>query len=157
MVHKARASVRITGKAAMSKTSLMTMTAEIAGAYLSRNRVQQTEVAGLVTAIHGALDSLATGAPEKTPGATTPAVPVKKSVTDTYIVCLEDGKRLKMLKRYLRTHFDLSPEQYRAKWGLPHDYPMVAPAYARQRSDFAKSIGLGTGKSVKRGRKARAS
>ncbi|HAJ48781.1 MAG TPA: hypothetical protein DCL54_19560, partial [Alphaproteobacteria bacterium] len=81
MVHKARASVRITGKAAMSKTSLMTMTAEIAGAYLSRNRVQQTEVAGLVTAIHGALDSLATGAPEKTPGATTPAVPVKKSVT----------------------------------------------------------------------------
>jgi predicted transcriptional regulator len=74
---------------------------------------------------------------------TKPAVPVKKSIADDYIICLEDGKKLKMLKRYLRSHYDMTPEQYRAKWNLPADYPMVAPAYARQRSDFAKSIGLG--------------
>ncbi|MGB1548430.1 MAG: MucR family transcriptional regulator, partial [Alphaproteobacteria bacterium] len=84
-----------------------------------------------------------------------PMVSIRKSITPDYIICLEDGKKLKMLKRHLRTTYGLTPEQYRAKWGLPADYPMVAPNYAAQRSDFAKQIGLGKQGNVKRGRKAR--
>lgn len=137
-----------------TKGQLIGMVAKVAAAYVSHNRVPSSDVTALIASIHGTLDGLATGTPEKLPGNRAPAVPIKKSVTDAYLVCLEDGKRLKMLKRYLRTHYDLSPEQYRAKWGLPHDYPMVAPNYAKQRSDFAKSIGLGkTGDNPKRGRK----
>jgi predicted transcriptional regulator len=138
----------------ISNGALLRMTANVTSAYLSRHQVQQGDVAALLNGVHGALAALASGEPERPPGNTVPAVSIKKSVTDAYIVCLEDGKRLKMLKRYLRTHYDLSPEQYRAKWGLPHDYPMVAPDYAKRRSDFAKSIGLGrTGDNPKRGRK----
>jgi predicted transcriptional regulator len=140
----------------MSKNAIMEMTAQITSAYLSRNQVPQSDVGGLVKSVHAALEGISTGEAEKPVGNTIPAVPIKKSITDAYIICLEDGKRLKMLKRYLRTHYDLSPEQYRAKWNLPHDYPMVAPDYAKQRSDFAKSIGLGkTANAGKRGRKKR--
>ena len=137
----------------MNKNDVMAMAAQVASAYISRNQISQSDVMVLLKGIHGTLDSLATGTVEQPIGSTTPAVPIKKSVTDAYIVCLEDGKRLKMLKRYLRSHFDMSPEDYRRKWRLAPDYPMVAPAYARQRSDFAKSIGLGTSANVDRGRR----
>ena len=138
----------------MSKDAIMAMTAQITSAYLSRNQVPQTDVGTLVKSVHAALEGISTGEAEKPVGNTIPAVSIKKSVQDTYLVCLEDGKQLKMLKRYLRTHFDMSPEDYRRKWGLAANYPMVAPAYARQRSDFAKSIGLGTtANAPKRGRK----
>jgi predicted transcriptional regulator len=138
----------------MSKTGIMEMTAHITSAYLSRNQVPQTDVGTLVKSVHAALEGISTGEAEKPVGNTIPAVPIKKSVTEDYIVCLEDGKKLKMLKRYLRSHFDMSPEDYRRKWGLTADYPMVAPAYAKRRSDFAKSIGLGrTSEPGKRGRK----
>lgn len=120
------------------------LTAEIVAAYLSNNSVNTDSVPELIRSVHGTLNGLGRdGAGPET--AQKPAVPVKKSVTNEYIVCLEDGKKLKMLKRYLRTHYNLSPEEYRARWGLPADYPMVAPNYAAQRSDFAKQIGLGRG------------
>jgi predicted transcriptional regulator len=123
----------------------LSVTGQIVSAYLSNNQLQATLLPDLIGAVYKAVPDANSGAstPPKVPVNTIPAVPVKKSVADAYIVCLEDGKRLKMLKRYLRTHYDLSPEDYRRKWGLPSDYPMIAPAYARQRSDFAKSIGLG--------------
>ena len=102
-----------------------------------------SDIAALLYTVHSALIML--GQPNKTevPAPLTPAVPIRKSVTPEYIVCLEDGKRLKMLKRHLMTHYNLTPDQYRAKWGLSADYPMVAPNYAAQRSEFAKKIGLG--------------
>lgn len=121
------------------------LTATIVSAYVSNNQMPANEVPGFIRNVFAAVAALpekgAAAATEK--AASAPAVPIKKSVTPEYIVCLEDGKRLKMLKRYLRSHFDMSPEQYRAKWGLPPEYPMCAPNYAKQRSDFAKSIGLG--------------
>lgn len=143
---------------ASDTTLLVTMTAGIVSAYLNRNQVLVADVPAAIRGVYQALAALASGPSE--PGGTTtaPAVSVKKSVTDEYLICLEDGKRLKMLKRYLRTHYNMTPEQYRTKWGLPHDYPMVAPAYARTRSAFAKRIGLGkipTG--ATRGRKRKAS
>jgi predicted transcriptional regulator len=140
----------------ISNDALLRMTANVTSAYLSRHQVQHGDVAALLNGVHGALAAMASGEPQQPAGNTIPAVSIKKSVTDAYLICLEDGKRLKMLKRYLRTHFNLSPEQYRAKWNLPHDYPMVAPDYAKRRSDFAKSIGLGKTMSAgKRGRKKR--
>ena len=135
------------------ESGLMGLTAEIASAYLSRHQVQPADVAGLITSVHATLGALASGVPEKKPGNTIPAVSIKKSVTDAYLICLEDGKRLKMLKRYLRSRYDMTPEQYRAKWNLPSDYPMVAPDYSKHRSDFAKSIGLGRAAGQTRGRK----
>lgn len=123
--------------------NMLGLTTQIVAAYVSHNQIPLTEVPGMLRNVHSALSGLM-GAPVAEVNTNTkPAVPVKKSITDEYIICLEDGKRLKMLKRYLRSHYDMSPEQYRAKWGLPADYPMVAPNYAKQRSDFAKSIGLG--------------
>lgn len=122
------------------------LVAEIVAAYVSRNAVAPDAVPDLIRSVNEALATL-TGAaapaqPEERPR---PAVPISKSVQTDYIVCLEDGKRLKMLKRYLRSRYDLSPEEYRRRWNLPPDYPMVAPAYAARRSDFAKKIGLGRG------------
>jgi len=144
---------------ARDDTRLVTMTAGIVSAYLSRNQVLMADVPAAIRGVYQALAALASGAAGEPGGSTAaPAVSVKKSVTDEYLICLEDGKRLKMLKRYLRTHHNMTPEQYRTKWGLPHDYPMVAPAYARTRSAFAKKIGLGkipTG--ATRGRKRKAS
>jgi predicted transcriptional regulator len=117
--------------------------ADIVAAYVSNNAIPTSELPQLIASVHGAITRLAGPVAEPEPAPLVPAVPVKKSVTPDYIVCLEDGKKFKSLKRHLRTHYDLSPEQYRAKWGLPRDYPMVAPAYAEARSKLAKSMGLG--------------
>ena len=129
-----------------SSEELMRLGAEIVAAYVSRNVVTPDAVPDIIRSVHQALEGLSKGAapppPEERPK---PAVPISKSVQHDYIVCLEDGKKLKMLKRYLRSRYDMSPEEYRRRWGLPADYPMVAPAYAARRSDFAKQIGLGRG------------
>lgn len=121
---------------------LLRMTAEVAAAYVSNNTIAASELTDVIKTIYNSLLSL-----ERTDGNTMtaqkPMVPVKKSVTPEYIICLEDGKKLKMLKRHLRTAYRMTPDEYRAKWGLPADYPMVAPNYAQQRSAFAKRIGLG--------------
>jgi predicted transcriptional regulator len=130
---------------------ILGLSADIVAAYVGQNTVSQTLIPDLIRTVHGALSTLSSGeAPRAVAEKNKPAVPVSKSVQHDYIVCLEDGKRLKMLKRYLRSHYDMSPEEYRRKWGLPPEYPMVAPAYAARRSDFAKQIGLGKG--VRRGR-----
>jgi predicted transcriptional regulator len=121
----------------------LAMVAKVVAAYVSNNPVPVAELPGLVRSVHGTLSSLVGSSPTDAVTTQKPAVPVKKSVTAEHIVCLEDGKKLKMLKRYLRSRFGLSPEEYRTKWGLPPDYPMVAPNYAAQRSAFAKKIGLG--------------
>ena len=125
-----------------TKNELLGLTAEIVAAHVANNRVATNEVSGLISAVHGALSELAAPAPASAP-APEPAVPVRSSVKNDYIVCLEDGKKLKMLKRYLRTNYDMTPDDYRAKWNLPRDYPMVAPAYAEQRRGLAQKIGLG--------------
>jgi len=122
---------------------LLKFASEIVAAYVSNNPIPVSEIPAMIKSVHATLGGLAGGAASETPTALKPAVAVKKSVTPEYIICLEDGKKLKMLKRYLRSRYDLTPEEYRAKWGLPADYPMVAPNYAAQRSEFAKKIGLG--------------
>jgi predicted transcriptional regulator len=121
--------------------------AEIVSAFVSNNSVSNKQIPDLITSVHQTLMRVTGQAPE----ILKPAVPKKRSITPDYIVCLEDGKKLKMLKRHLRTSYDLSPKEYRQKWGLPDDYPMVAPKYAAQRSELAKKIGLG--KSRRKGRK----
>lgn len=123
--------------------TLITLTADIVSAHVSNNSVAVNDVPGLIQNVHGALTQLGTTAPEPEVKQE-PAVSVRASVKPDYIVCLEDGKKLKMLKRHLMTHYNLTPEQYRAKWNLPADYPMVAPNYAEQRRSLAKKIGLGT-------------
>ena len=123
-----------------SAIELMT---EIASAYVSNNSVRSADLPALVGEIHGALQRLLTGAAPAEPATLTPVVPIKKSVMPDYIICLEDGRKFKSLKRHLRTAFNLSPDEYRAKWGLPSDYPMVAPAYAKARSALAVKMGLG--------------
>lgn len=123
-------------------SELLRMTAEVTAAYVSNNTLPVTQITDVIRTIHGSL--LALDRPETAASSDLkPLVPIKKSVTPDYIVCLEDGKKLKMLKRHLRTAYGMTPEAYRAKWGLPADYPMVAPNYAEQRSVFAKKIGLG--------------
>jgi predicted transcriptional regulator len=128
----------------LAKTELVELTAEIVSAYVSNNTVSVGDVPGLIGDIHTALARAAGGAPVIEREELRPAINVKKSVTPEYIICLEDGKKFKSLKRHLRTHYNLSPEEYREKWGLPHDYPMVAPNYAAARSALAKKMGLGT-------------
>ena len=127
----------------ISKEQLLEMTTEIVSAYVGNNTIAAGELNELIVSIHDSLHNLSTGGVEVEPEPIKPAVPVRRSVTPDYLICLEDGKRLKMLKRHLRTTYGLSPDDYRAKWGLPADYPMVAPNYAQQRSEFAKKIGLG--------------
>lgn len=128
-----------------AKTELVELTAEIVSAYVSKNSVPATDLPGLINDVHDAL-SRASGRVGTLPDRDElkPAVAIKKSVTPDYIVCLEDGKKFKSLKRHLRTHYKLSPDEYRAKWHLPADYPMVAPNYAAARSQLAKKMGLGT-------------
>lgn len=124
-----------------SEEDILKLVTEIVTAYVSRNAVAAEDLPNVIKSVHatlGGIQGAETGAPERAP-----AVPVKKSVTPDYIVCLEDGKKLKMLKRYLRAQYGLTPEAYRAKWNLPADYPMTAPNYAARRSEFAKQIGLG--------------
>ncbi len=127
-------------------TDLLEMTTEIVSSYVSANEISAENLGDLIRSVHRSLGSLGNvieaEKPTERPKA---AVTVAKSITDDYIVCLEDGKRLKMLKRYLRSKYDLSPDDYRKRWNLPADYPMVAPNYAKRRSEFAKQIGLGRG------------
>jgi predicted transcriptional regulator len=121
---------------------LLTLTTEIVAAHVSNNTVGVGDLPQLITQVYSSLANIGNGAaPAERP---TPVVSIKKSIQPDYIVCLEDGKRLKMLKRHLKTAYNMTPEQYRERWGLPPDYPMVAPNYARQRSRLAKEIGLGT-------------
>jgi MucR family transcriptional regulator, transcriptional regulator of exopolysaccharide biosynthesis len=121
---------------------LLKMTADIVSAYVSNNVVENSQLAEVIRCIHDSLSSLHKGGLVNNVSLK-PAVSVRKSIGDDYLICLEDGKRLKMLKRYLRSNYGMTPEEYRMKWSLPSDYPMVAPAYAKQRSAFAKQIGLG--------------
>ena len=127
------------------------LTAEIVSAYVSNNSVPAGDLSALINQVHSALSRVSSGQADAPSEPLKPAVSVKRSITPDHIVCLEDGKKFKSLKRHLRTQYNMTPEQYREKWGLPADYPMVAPNYARQRSRLAKEIGLGT-----RARRARA-
>ena len=122
---------------------LLQMTTDLVAAYLGNNAVSAAQIPDVIKSVYSSLTSLDGGVGASKQPAQKPAVSVKKSVTPDHIVCLEDGKKLKMLKRHLRTTYNLTPDEYRAKWGLPADYPMVAPNYAKQRSAFAKKIGLG--------------
>ncbi len=134
----------------MTDTSLLSLTTQIVAAYVSRNEVPRGEVARLVSEVHAALQAVGSGtAISVVPDITPQKSSIKKSVFPEYLVCLEDGKRFKSLKRHLRVKYSLTPEQYRTKWGLAADYPMVAPRYAETRSKLAKSMGLGR-KSKKR-------
>jgi predicted transcriptional regulator len=126
-----------------SPTDLLPLVTNIVSAHLSNNTVPVDELPQLIHDIYRALSTVGQNG-EATAERPTPVVPIKKSVTPDYIICLEDGKKLKMLKRHLRTAYGMTPEQYRERWGLPADYPMVAPNYAKQRSRLAKAIGLGT-------------
>ena len=126
------------------ETDTITLASQIVSAYVSKNSLQASDLPALISAVHQSLVKLGQPeAPAEAPADLKPAVPVKKSVTPDYIVCLEDGKRCKMLKRHLMASFGLTPDEYRAKWGLPNDYPMVAPNYAKARSDLAVKLGLG--------------
>ena len=127
-----------------ANANLIDLAADIVSAYVSNNTVPSSDLPNLIGEVYAALQRTSSGvAPEPQPEPLKPAVPVKKSVTPDYIVCLEDGKKFKSLKRHLRTQYNMTPEEYREKWGLPADYPMVAPAYAEARSRLAKEMGLG--------------
>jgi predicted transcriptional regulator len=123
--------------------TLITLTADIVSAHVSNNSVAVSDLPMLINNVHGALAGLG-DRPAETAARPEPKVSIRSSIKPDYIVCLEDGKKLKMLKRYLKTNFDMTPEQYRQRWGLAADYPMVAPNYAEQRRTLAKKIGLGT-------------
>ena len=129
--------------AASPSNELLSLTTEIVAAHVSNNSVGLSDLPGLIEQVYRTLSNVGQE-PAPAPERPQPAVPIKKSVTPDYIVCLEDGKKLKMLKRHLKTAYGMSPEEYRERWSLPADYPMVAPNYAKQRSKLAKQIGLGT-------------
>ena len=141
-------------QADMAET-LITLTSDIVAAHVSNNDVAVEDVASLITSVYGALAGLGQAAPEPEP-APEPAVSIRSSVKPDHIVCLEDGKKLNMLKRHLSTYHGLTPDEYRQRWNLPSDYPMVAPNYAEKRRDLAKKIGLGRKPGQKRGRKPKA-
>ena len=122
---------------------IMGLTAEIVSAYVSNNTVASSDIPGLINQVHSALLRASSGQAEPSSQPFKPAVPIKRSINPDYIVCLEDGKKFKSLKRHLRTQYEMTPEQYRDKWSLPADYPMVAPSYAAARSQLAKQMGLG--------------
>ncbi|ATQ68546.1 MULTISPECIES: MucR family transcriptional regulator [Methylosinus] len=127
----------------MTSTNNIELAADIVSAYVSNNSVPAADLPGLINEVYGALMRVGTGVVPEPAEAPKPAVSVRKSVTNDFIVCLEDGKKFKSLKRHLRTQYGLSPEEYREKWGLAADYPMVAPNYAKARSNLAKQMGLG--------------
>jgi predicted transcriptional regulator len=139
-------------EAKVFREELLRMAAEIVSAYVSHNAVSSDQLPSVIKTVHSSLLDLREGGVKLNQPAPKPAVPVRRSVTPDYLICLEDGKKLKMLKRHLRSTYKLTPDEYRAKWGLAADYPMVAPNYAAQRSAFAKKIGLG-----RKGRRGRAS
>jgi len=138
----------------MAEEELLRMTADVVAAYVSNNTLPTAQLAEVINAVYGSLRSLEGQSAEPLPEPLKPAVPIRKSVTADYLVCLEDGKKLKMLKRHLRSTYNMTPDEYRAKWGLPAEYPMVAPNYAEQRSEFAKKIGLGRGAGRQSARRA---
>ncbi|MCW2240658.1 MucR family transcriptional regulator [Azospirillum canadense] len=127
-----------------AKTSSLTeLTATVAAAFLRNNTVAAGDVSAVISAVYSAFATLGQPQPSAVPDRPTPAVPIKKSVTPDYIVCLEDGKKMKLLKRHLASTYNMTPDDYRARWGLPPEYPMVAPSYAARRSSLAKATGLG--------------
>lgn len=138
-----------------NNTALETqLSAEILTAYLSKNPVSAEQLPGLIKSVFDSVSNLTNGETEATQQKKKPAVPVNKSLHDDYIICLEDGKKFKSLKRHLSSHYQMSPEEYREKWGLPYDYPMVAPNYAKKRSQLARDLGLGRKPGVKIKKKA---
>jgi predicted transcriptional regulator len=136
------------------KAEIIEMTADIVSAYVGNNSVSSSDLPNLIQSVHRALAAVTSGAMEVVAAPKEPAVPLKRSITPDYLICLEDGRKFKSLKRHLRTKYDMSPDEYRSKWGLPKDYPMVAPNYAKARSDLAKQMGLGQGgrKPARKGR-----
>ena len=128
---------------AVRSEEILKLASNIVAAYVSNNPVPVGELPAMIKSVHATLGGLSGIEGAEFATSQKPAVPIKKSITPDYLICLEDGKKLKMLKRYLRSRFKLTPDQYRAKWGLPADYPMVASNYAARRSEFAKKIGLG--------------
>src|SRR5271157_2283868 len=126
-----------------NELDLTSLTADIVSAYVAHNALTGDKLPDLIGSVYGALSRASVQSIEPEKVELKPAIAIKKSVTPEYIICLEDGQKFKSLKRHLKTHYDMSPEEYREKWGLPHDYPMVAPAYAAARSDLAKNMGLG--------------
>jgi predicted transcriptional regulator len=129
----------------MAEEELLRMTADVVAAYVSNNTLPTAQLAEVINAVYSSLKGLEGQIAEPPPEPAKPAVPIRKSITPDYLICLEDGKKLKMLKRHLRSTYNMTPDEYRARWGLAPDYPMVAPNYAEQRSAFAKKIGLGRG------------
>ncbi|MEO0387480.1 MAG: MucR family transcriptional regulator [Pseudomonadota bacterium] len=129
-------------EATVDKGDLLALASDIVASYVGNNTVQPDQVSDMLKSVYGTMTTL-TEVKVEEPEELIPAVPIKKSVTNDYIICLEDGKELKMLKRHLKTAYDMTPEQYREKWGLKSDYPMVAPSYAQKRQELAKKIGLG--------------
>ena len=134
---------------------MLRMAVDIVAAYVGNNSVPASQVPDVINTVYGSLTSLNGTTSDSQAEPPKPAVSVRRSVHPDYLVCLEDGKKLKMLKRHLRAAYNMTPDEYRAKWGLPADYPMVAPNYAAQRSEFAKKIGLGRKKSQRGARRAR--
>jgi predicted transcriptional regulator len=136
------------------KAEIIEMTADIVSAYVGNNSVSAVDLPSLIQSIHRALSGVSAGAEAVEAAPKEPAVPLKRSITPDYLICLEDGRKFKSLKRHLRTKYNMSPEDYRTKWGLAKDYPMVAPNYAKARSDLAKQMGLGQGgrQAAKKGR-----
>ena len=135
-------------RADVPDNALLRMTADIVSAYVSKNVLPAQQISEVINTVYSSLTGL-NGQPRETPAEPLkPAVPIRKSVTPEYIVCLEDGKKLKMLKRHLKTVYNLSPDEYRAKWSLPAEYPMVAPNYAKARSEMATKLGLGRKRSA---------
>ena len=127
----------------IAEEELLRMTADVVAAYVGNNTLPTTQLAEVINAVYGSLKSLEGQVAQVQPEPLKPAVPIRKSITPEFIICLEDGKKLKMLKRHLRSTYNMTPYEYRTKWGLAPDYPMVAPNYAERRSEFAKKIGLG--------------
>ena len=126
-----------------SRSEILRMAVDVVAAYLGHNSLSSSQIPEIIQTVFASLQQLGARGPGRGGEVLKPAVPIKKSIAPDYLICLEDGKKMKMLKRHLRTAFNMTPEEYRAKWGLSADYPMVAPNYAEQRSAFAKKIGLG--------------
>ena len=135
-----------------ASSNYIELAADIVSAYVSNNSVPAGDLPALISEVHTALNKVGNGAAEAPAEAPKPAISIKKSVTPDFIICLEDGKKFKSLKRHLRTQYNITPEQYREKWGLPPDYPMVAPNYAKARSELAKEMGLGQQRRKRRSR-----
>src|ERR1700756_3244386 len=129
----------------ITEEELLRMTTDVVAAYVGKNTLPTAQLGDVITAVYSSLKPREGPAAQVPPEPLKPAVPIRKSVTAEFIICLEDGKKLKMLKRHLRSTYNMTPDEYRTKWGLAPDYPMVAPNYAQRRSEFAKKIGLGRG------------